>query len=48
MTSKSRTLHCANVLDSDWVEAQAKIISLHIAVSFAVAIKYMEDRKKPP
>ena len=38
-------VHCPNVLGSDWVEVQGQIISLHSAISFAVAIKYMEDRK---
>ena len=41
MTVKFQTLHCAN--GQTWIQARVQFISLHIAISFAVAIKYTKD-----
>ena len=44
--AKFRTLHFANVTFLGSL-ARAQVISLHIAISFAVAILYMKDRESP-
>jgi len=44
---KFQALHCANVTDLGLGLGAIYTIPAHIAISFAIAIKYMKDRKPP-